>query len=201
MPEMDGVQATRLIRQQNEWNARMPILALTADTRMSDLGAEETKLFTQRISKPFDPDYLYKLLLSLLPNLDQSSAQEKHAEAASAPTKEVDFSKIEAQFGKKDVIMRFLSKAQKALSEFQDNYFKGMRAADKPVISDAVHKAKVLFDMLGLLDLHQQISDARELLKDGENREALGSVLQSFEEKLEKVQQELQAYQHKLQDS
>ena len=63
MPDVDGYKATRYIRQVLKMDT--PIVAMTADT----LKGESEKCFeagmTDFISKPFEPDELYQLILKL----------------------------------------------------------------------------------------------------------------------------------------
>ena len=65
MPNMDGIEATRAIRQLPGWQ-HTPIVALTADAlaevREECLAAGMGAFLT----KPVDPDALYALLLELL---------------------------------------------------------------------------------------------------------------------------------------
>ena len=65
MPEMDGYEAMRRIRQQARFDA-VPIIALTAKAMMGD---EEKCLeagATSYLAKPIDPDRLIAMLHSLL---------------------------------------------------------------------------------------------------------------------------------------
>lgn len=65
MPQMNGIEATRLIRQLPGWQ-QVPIVALTADvfteTRESCLAAGMSEF----LGKPLDPGKLYPLLLRVL---------------------------------------------------------------------------------------------------------------------------------------
>jgi len=68
MPQIDGLEATRILRRQPDWQHK-PILALTAnafdESRKACLGAGMNDFIT----KPIDPDELYDKLLHWLPTL------------------------------------------------------------------------------------------------------------------------------------
>jgi CheY-like chemotaxis protein len=67
MPEMDGYEATKKIREQKKWN-KIPIIALTADAfpeikkQALEAGMDEF------ITKPFNQDELYFKISNLVTN-------------------------------------------------------------------------------------------------------------------------------------
>ena len=63
MPEMDGEEATKIIRADaNEKIKSIPIIALTANASVEIQHKLLANGFTNYISKPFNPDNLFKLL-------------------------------------------------------------------------------------------------------------------------------------------
>lgn len=63
MPEMDGIEATRVIRNELKLN-HLPIIALTANVMKSDIDNYLTNGMDHHIGKPFDPDELVDVILS-----------------------------------------------------------------------------------------------------------------------------------------
>ncbi len=85
MPEIDGVEATRMLRATRGWLATVPIIALTANALP---GMRETYLacgMNDYISKPIEIDELNRVLRQWLPNtrfvLAEGPAKETASEA------------------------------------------------------------------------------------------------------------------------
>ena len=85
MPVMDGLDATRAIRQLPGWETR-PILAMTANAYDEDRQACKDAGVDDFLSKPIDPNQLYAVLLKWLPpgTADQGGAAVLAPAASSA---------------------------------------------------------------------------------------------------------------------
>jgi two-component system, sensor histidine kinase and response regulator len=66
MPELDGMSATREIRQQARF-ADLPIIAMTAHTMTGDREQAINAGMNDHLSKPIEPEQLYKTLLKNIP--------------------------------------------------------------------------------------------------------------------------------------
>jgi CheY-like chemotaxis protein len=67
MPEMDGLEATEAIRKLNRPDAKqIPIIALTANAFDEDVQRSLQAGMNAHLSKPVQPDVLYKTLEELL---------------------------------------------------------------------------------------------------------------------------------------
>jgi CheY-like chemotaxis protein len=69
MPEMDGLEATRIIRSL-EYDTSIPIIALTADIMIATKEKCLESGMNGHISKPFDVNNLFKVLESLDLSID-----------------------------------------------------------------------------------------------------------------------------------
>ena len=70
MPEMDGLEATRLIRTMNNSaasNRDLPILAMTANIFMEDRKMCEEAGMNDFVAKPVQPENLYATIIKWLP--------------------------------------------------------------------------------------------------------------------------------------
>lgn len=70
MPDMDGLDTTRLIRSNPAWT-HLPVIALTAQARLEDRDATLDAGMTAHLTKPINENVLYSTLVQVL-QLDQS---------------------------------------------------------------------------------------------------------------------------------
>ncbi len=74
MPEMDGYQATQLIRSMNEpYLKSVPIVALSASAMMEVKEKTQASGFSGFITKPFQPQELKEKILELVPHRSKKS--------------------------------------------------------------------------------------------------------------------------------
>ena len=69
MPVMDGLRATREIRQNPEW-ARMPVIALTAGVMAEERAAAQAAGMAEFLAKPLNLEQMVATLLPYVPNMD-----------------------------------------------------------------------------------------------------------------------------------
>ncbi len=74
MPEMDGIQATKEIRKLSEYH-HLPIIAMTAHAMVGDKEKSLQAGMNEHITKPIDPDELYRTLMRWLKPVTQNTPE------------------------------------------------------------------------------------------------------------------------------
>ena len=100
MPEMDGVEATRVLRERDDWAAHVPVLALTANASRDDRRRCIEAGMNAFLTKPIER----AKLLAGVEELLKTDLLEPHADiACGAPSQAVgplfDYQAIERNFG------------------------------------------------------------------------------------------------------
>ncbi|MCY1076426.1 PAS domain-containing hybrid sensor histidine kinase/response regulator [Archangium lansingense] len=106
MPELDGYDAVRTIRQLPDERLRqIPIIAVSASTRLWQQSRVKASGFTDFIGKPFDPDVLFRMMARLtsreLPNPPAPPEQEPARQppeplrSSTAPTPDFSLARME----------------------------------------------------------------------------------------------------------
>lgn len=92
MPVMDGLEAARRIRSEEEASSRVPIVAMTAHAMQSDRNKSLEAGMNDHITKPIDPDMLNNVLLKWIPPfVAEENAPVLVAPKADAATKDQPF--------------------------------------------------------------------------------------------------------------
>jgi CheY-like chemotaxis protein len=64
MPEMNGLEATKLIRKKHNLNMKVPVFAVTADIMINN-DPDYMPLFNEILSKPLEIEKLYSALVKV----------------------------------------------------------------------------------------------------------------------------------------
>jgi hypothetical protein len=177
MPEMDGYEAARIIRETKARES-IPIIALTASA-MHDVAQ---KIFdagmNDFITKPFHPDDLYQKIAKYAapnhagPAVDRPPAADAHT---AAPGDVLDLTGLIEIAGEgTDFLQEMIRMHIKMFTRFPEEYSLALEQKDVKQLHFIFHRAKSSCAMLRITQLDDEYALAKGLLASKENvREAL----------------------------
>lgn len=184
MPEMDGYEASRQIRNTDNPNAKTPIVALTA----SALEVEKNKAFDQGmnafLTKPFTPADLIGLIS------EHMNKKTEHSSKTGEFTFHEAFdSKQLEDFYEGDmetILLMFESFISGVIPEFP-LLRKHADNKDWEEVRSLAHKFLPTFAMVGLLELHNDLRKIEEQCKSG-NYDNIGEEVSKVSQKLDELE-------------
>lgn len=191
MPELDGFEATRLIREWEQSNSRSatPIVALTAHATPGDREQCLAAGMNEYISKPFSMDHLRAVLTSWLQpaptpsTVDQPAPQPTMTLVPATPEPESEVSLIVdvkawksitslQKPGKEDMLAKILTLYLADSQQLVDKLHQGMDAGDATAVNQAAHSLKSRSAVLGALSLATLCQQFETLSRQGQLKEA-----------------------------
>ena len=175
MPVMDGYEATRAIRALPQGRyQKTPIIALTADT-VSELHKHApASLFTDVITKPFEPEQAQRTIFSYLQDGLPASTP-------TAPAAEPALDDVMALFADDAEICLFLNDALVEMRSLQAALRESLTSQQEQPLKDAVHRTRQLISLLKLDALRDQLARCQQLLNENPNQAQLDGVRQPVE--------------------
>jgi PAS domain S-box-containing protein len=193
MPELDGLMATRLIRQNARW-ANLPIIALTAQARIEDRNASLAAGMTAHLTKPIDEAVLYNTLIGVLEDTSpRPPAVGISPEIAPIVSNGPDIlAALRRLGGNQDRLKRllngFLHDYANTSEQMQDHLEKG-RLAEVTVLAHLVKGAASYFDAQELCSIAEQL----EASSRRADLEEVARCIPAFRRSLEALLQYLKA--------
>jgi len=190
MPEMDGVEATRAIREQ--MGSSMPIIALTANTFKHDIDSYLAAGMNDFVIKPYEEeellrkvDHYYQLLYQKdLLVRDSATAQ---PEMLYFNLKTIyEYSRGNEAFVEKMVSL-FISTAHEAIEQMN----KAIRTKNLIDLKRSAHKLKPSLDYLGVVLLQDRVRYLEALEEADYQHEHVEEVVHFFTETLQKTVDQL----------
>ena len=198
MPVMDGYAATQAIRNlPGDPYATTPILALTADSVAETQKHSETALFTDVITKPFDPAELrQKIIQSLAANQKAPPPPTRTNGASANPgldgssPREPNLQKITALFeDDQEKLTDFLERAADELVTLKQGVIRAAKQGDEKTLGQLIHKATVMLDLFDLAEvssllaqLLSRVTSANEEGPEATFKEELARLAQQIDE-------------------
>ena len=197
MPEMDGYEATRVIRQKPEF-ARLPIVAMTANAMAGDREKAIEAGMNDHVAKPIDPEQLYAAIkrwfrssAAAPPSI--ASPPATHAQPAAQPVDlpgsldGIDIpTGLKRVAGNRKLYRSLLLKFSKSQSDVVKKIRGALAADDRETAHRLAHTVKGVAGNVGASDLFEAAVAVDSAFKD-EDRAAVESGLPRLEEELRRV--------------
>ena len=168
MPVMDGVEATNLIRKDEQnLNHNTPIIAMTAAALLEEKNKALQAGMNDYITKPFSPNILLDKIYYLMNKefrKPQHTMLEIETKSTSTPTFDLEylynFSNGDQKFVG-DMVQTFLKEIPVALDLLQT----GIIEKDWKIVHNTAHRLKPNFMMLGMKQQQQQSETIEQMIK------------------------------------
>ena len=180
MPEMDGLSATRRIRElalekEDKYYEELPIIAMTANAMSEDRDKSIAAGMNEHVTKPIDPDEIFNTLLKFIEPRKEFEMKKVDNKGASLE-EEIDFSMLKGI--KVDEALNRLAGDKKVykriLLRFRDKYkdisneIKKLVQEDIEVAEKKCHELKGVSGNLGAHKLYEVILLMDDTLKKAE---------------------------------
>ena len=180
MPEMDGYEATDLIRKKN---STLPIIALTANALVSDITKTKEAGMQEHLHKPIDVEKLFATLLKYISKKCEAKADHSEAELEEASDDALpDMIYVDTRAG----LSRVVGDAklyEKLLGDFANNYGSLKISPNEEDFKRIIHTIKGLSAAIGA----KKLSEVSKTLEDDPNVKNLAA----FQEQLNLVCDEI----------
>ncbi len=157
MPEMDGLEATRIIR--NELKIDTPVIALTANAFKHDIDKYLANGINDYVIKPYDEQDFYRKIshyFSLAKIAEGSATESPAGKQASPPLYNLDklrdLSKGNEGFVQK-MLGIFVALAQDGINKLED----AQKNNDREAMRKMAHKMKPSIDQLDIKSLYEKV--------------------------------------------
>ncbi|PPK87834.1 PAS domain S-box-containing protein [Neolewinella xylanilytica] len=156
MPELDGVETTKIIR--NELQLHLPIIAVTANAFKKDIDLYLSIGMNDYVTKPFEEQVLFDTLLKYVVNLVETPPQ--LAPAASGTVAIYDLTKLrelsrgDEQFVE-SMVEIFTEHTPLALTEISE----AMHRKDYETVAKTAHRIKPSIESMGIVQIEGLAKD------------------------------------------
>ena len=165
MPEMDGFEATRRIRERHTSDA-LPILALTASALVEQRDQMDAVGMDGLVLKPFKPTHLRRIVAARLGRAAPASVSRTQSSPASAPL--VDLTLLEENVGgDREFIVHLIDLFEGLVPTAARDMERALATEDLPALAGAAHKLKSSAGILGLGRLHALLGEVERHAEAG----------------------------------
>ncbi|MDP1814681.1 MAG: response regulator [Leadbetterella sp.] len=184
MPEMDGFQATKIIRQENKY---IPIIALTALSVEEESDNFKSAGMNDYITKPFEAEYLKKRLIEyMLVYQSYSISSPKSKQIITVQT--YNNSLLTQMMKGNQVQIRqmeqlFVNQAEEVMKQMHQYFL----LENWKEIGLIAHKLKASIDMLQITNLKQVIRKLESIEKNKTEKRVVDELINNVTETLQNV--------------
>ncbi|MEO5364813.1 MAG: ATP-binding protein [Magnetococcus sp. WYHC-3] len=194
MPEMDGYQATRMIRER--MGPDLPIIAMTANAMSSDREKSLAAGMNDHVSKPVDPRQLFSVLARWLPPLSLPATDAPTPPPAEEtpltlsgpllPTAEqlpgVDREAgLQRAMGNVALYLRLLESFRRDQQDVVTHIRQALQNGDRRTAERLAHTLKGLSGTIGAMTLRDLAQTVEQSLRDTDLPQGLPAQLQELE--------------------
>ncbi|MEI6562011.1 MAG: response regulator [Verrucomicrobiota bacterium] len=158
MPEMDGMEATRMIRSLPDHRAQLPIVAMTAHAMKGDRERFLASGMDHYISKPFHKDELFMLIKSIESRVRNQDWETRNAVAAPEMESGSLDGFLKAMGGDESLFQGACDLFAEMMPERLAELGKALEAGQSRDAERVAHNLKAGLDSLGAREISEQIS-------------------------------------------
>jgi signal transduction histidine kinase/DNA-binding response OmpR family regulator len=199
MPEMDGLEATKRIR---DMDMDLPILAMTAHAMTGDREKSLDAGMNDHINKPIDPKTLYSTLTKWIGNKVSDDKHEKEISADEQKQEQeqeisLDFDTIETEnvlknlSGNKKLYVRLINEFHNDFSKHCEKIEQALKEGNVDTALNLLHSLKGVSGNLGAMSLYEKTIDLEQQLRDNQKNN-INKELEAFTDEFSKVIKELE---------
>ena len=185
MPEIDGFEATRLIRNHNK---TVPIIALTAHILKEEADKCLAAGMNDFLVKPYRENELTNIILKWLRKTGNS--KKIHIEETQHPLYDLTQLK-EMSNNSKIFITKMLDLFIEVMPEEINKMEKALAENDMIIIKNIAHSIKPVIDNMNIITQKTVIREIEQLASTAENRQQLAELLVNFKNYMTKVIEEV----------
>ena len=183
MPEMDGIEATKIIR--NELNLTIPIIALTANAFKTEIGKFKNVGMDDYITKPFDENNLIETIARHTINKATSNSIDN---VAIMDDKFYDLNSItKLSRGNKDFVIKMTNIFVNQTTDTIEKVETAISSNDFLEVSRLTHKIKPSIEGMGVFSIMDEIKLLEKVAKETDDKDLITTLFLKIKITLEQV--------------
>lgn len=184
MPEMDGIEATKIIR--NKLKVNTPIIALTANAFKTEIEKCKKAGMNDYVTKPFDEKTLKETIAKH--TINKNNAVTLENKIMPNETKKYDLTSItKMSRGNNDFILKMLTIFVNQTTETFDKIETAFESNDFQEVSNLIHKIKPSIEGLGIFSIKDEVKKLEKIAKETKNKEAMETLFATIKSTLIEV--------------